>query len=179
MIKFVLFLAWHGAALVTRAQAIDAREAIELVTSDRETREELAAIVESESHGHAIGVHAKVNPRLRRRPGAAAWRRAVAAGWLSPKTCPAHALDVEDAEGEAWGPRGVAGQIAAYTLRRVAPCVAPRVLDVPIVAVRAALLQIEELRKTYRLRTREERLRAWRLGVGAARRAQANSQRPL
>lgn len=171
MIKLGLFLLmWHGAALQQHIRTIDVETAIALVAGTPAMRSELRALVLSESKGYAIGVHAKVNPSLRRRSGAQAWRRAVARGWLSPETCPAHRLDVEDEAGEAWGPRGVAGQIAAFAVRRVAPCVPPSVLDIPIVALRAARAQIEDLRKVYRFETAAERALAWRRGIGAARR---------
>jgi hypothetical protein len=125
---------------------------------------ELLAILASESRGAAVGVHVG---HARRVAGGVFWRKAVAAGLLRPEACAAH----QSTDGGAgWGIRGPHGLAAAYSVHALGECVAPEAVDVPILSAVAAVRRLAVLERRYGLRTPAERARAWRLGVGAARR---------
>lgn len=126
---------------------------------------EVLAILAVESRGQAVGVH---TGHASRKPGRVFWDAAVAAGWLRPDLCDEHMRGPDDAAG--WGPRGVHGNVAAYSVHVLGPCVAATALDIPLVSAVATIRRLRVLARRYKLRTVAERAEAWRRGVGAARR---------
>lgn len=120
---------------------------------------EVLDLVRVESRGVAVGVHRE---HARRVPGRRFWARAIAVGWLSPATCPDHQLG----DGERWGVRGAHGLAAAYSVRWLGECVAPELLDVPLVSAIVVVRRLEVLERRYGLRTAPARTAAWRRGVG-------------
>ncbi len=134
-----------------------------------ERRPDLAAEVRQlarvESRGERVGVHRE---HARRVPGRRFWASAVRAGWLAPEVCPAHVLG----DGEAWGVRGPHGHAAALAVRYLGACVAPEVLDEPLVSAVVAVRRLVVLERVYKLRTPGERAEAWRRGA-SRRRARA------
>lgn len=123
---------------------------------------ELLDICEVESLCSRVGLHAGGRARVR---GERFWRAAVEAGWLSPATCEAHALD----DGLRWGIRGAHGLAAAYSVRWLGPCVAPEALDAPVLSAIVTARRLGELASRYGRRTAAARAEAWRRGVGATR----------
>lgn len=123
---------------------------------------EVLAILAAESRGVAVGVH---TGHASRKPGRVFWDRAVAAGWLRPDLCDEHMRGPDDAAG--WGPRGAHGNVAAYAVHVLGPCVAASALDIPLVSAVATIRRLKVLARRYGLRTVEARARAWREGVGA------------
>ena len=125
---------------------------------------EVLDIMRSESRGVAVGVHAG---HAARTSAAVFWRAAVRAGMLHPEACEAH-QQTDGALG--WGPRGVHGLAAAYSLHVLGDCVAPEALDVHVLSAVATIRRLRVLRDRYGLRTVDARALAWRVGVGKARR---------
>lgn len=153
-----LALALEVARLVSLGPAEASVEAARILGAPGWTSE-ILDLVAVESRGVAVGVHRDHATRV---AGRRFWARGAAAGWLDPETCPEHALG----DGDRWGPRGVAGLVAAYSVRHLGPCVAPELLDVPIVSAVVVVRRLEILERRYGLRDREARAEAWRRGVG-------------
>lgn len=158
-------LALRPALVLAALAPLDAATAAAHLERRPELAAEVRALVAVESKGRRVGVH---TGHARRRPGAAFWRAAVAAGWLDPAGCPEHALG----DGARWGVRGPLGHGAALAVRHLGPCAAPEHLDHPLVAAVVAVRRLVELERRYGLRTREDRAEAWRRGVSAAKKRQ-------
>lgn len=122
---------------------------------------ELLDLMEIESRGVQVGLHDRHAPRI---GGSRFFRRAVAARVIDPAGCRHHKEG-----GPRWGIRGVHGLAAAYSVQHRGACVAPEAIDVPLLSALAAVRRLRLLERRYGLRTRPERMRAWRLGVGGAR----------
>lgn len=120
---------------------------------------EVLDILDVESRGVAVGIH---RGGARRRSGASFWRQAVAAGELAPRRCEAH----RRGDGERWGVRGPYGLVAAYSVRHLGECVAPELLDVPVISAVVVVRRLEILERKYGLKTRQARAHVWRHGVG-------------
>lgn len=127
-----------------------------------ERRPELAAEVRQlarvESRGVAVGVH---RGHARRISGRRFFELAARANYLAPETCEAHHVG----DGDRWGIRGAHGLAAAYSVRYLGACVAPEVLDEPLVSAVVAVRRLVVLERVYGLRTPAERAEAWRRGV--------------
>lgn len=123
---------------------------------------ELLDLVAAESRGVAVGIH---TGHVRRVGGERFFRAATRAGVIDPAGCEHHAEG-----GARWGIRGAHGLAAAYSVAHLGTCVAPEAIDVPLLSALAAVRRLQVLEQRYGLRSRPERARAWRLGVGAARR---------
>lgn len=130
---------------------------------------EVLDMMRVESRGVAVGIH---RGRVRRVPGRVFWRRAVAAGDLSPRTCPEHQLGNRAGAGyqagDRWGIRGAHGLAAAYSVRYLGDCVAPELLDVPLLSAIVVVRRLEVLERRYGLKTRQARAAARRRGPGGA-----------
>ena len=137
-----------------------------------ERRPDLAAEVRAlalvESTGRAVGLHREARPEVRRVRGGVFWAAAVRARWLDPAGCPTHAEGIA----ERWGIRGAHGLAAAYSVRYLGACVAPEVLDTPLVSAVVTVRRLVELERRYGLRTPAARAEAWRRGVSAAQQRQ-------
>ena len=137
-----------------------------------ERRPDLAAEVRQlarvESRGVAVGVH---TGHARRVSGRRFYERAVAAGYLLPATCPEHQLG----DGDRWGVRAAHGHAAALAVRYLGACVAPEVLDDPLVSAVVAVRRLVVLERTYQLKTPAARAEAWRRGVSSPARRSARS----
>lgn len=127
-----------------------------------ERRPDLAAEVRQlarvESRGEAVGIH---RGHARRVGGRRFFALAVRAGYLAPETCEAHHVG----DGDRWGVRGAHGLAAAYSVRYLGACVAPEVLDEPLVSAVVAVRRLVVLERAYGLRTPAERAEAWRRGA--------------
>lgn len=158
---------------VLRLLTLEPREAVAVAAAlERADAAELLRYCRSESGGcRRVGMHARARPDVRRRPGLAAWAKAVRAGYLRPGDppdgCPHHA---QSDDPERWGVRGPLGLVAAYHLRLLAPCAAPEALDVPLLA---AVVAARHLRALRRMVPPHVVPLAWQVGVGAARRKMA------
>lgn len=159
MIGLAFTVALELARLAALSPAEASRVAAQALAPAR--TDEILALVKVESRGVAVGIH---RGHARRVAGRRFWARAVAAGWLSPATCPAHQLG----DGDRWGIRGAHGLAAAYSVRHLGGCVAPELLDVPIVSAFVALRRLDVLERRYGLRTSAARAEAWRRGVSAS-----------
>lgn len=124
-------------------------------------RDEALAIVATESRGARVGIHAGHAGRV---SGLRFYRAAVRAGVLRLGECEHHTPGDDRAAG--WGIRGAHGNAAAYAVRYLGPCVAAEALDVPYLSAVATLRRLRVLERRYGLRTREQRARAWVVGVG-------------
>lgn len=156
-------LTLRPATLVATLSPLDAAVAAAHIEGRPDLAAEVRALAVVESRGYRVGVH---RGHARRRPGAAFWRRAVAAGWLDPSGCPEHALG----DGDRWGVRGPLGHGAALAVRHLGRCAAPELLDQPLVAAVVAVRRLVELERRYRLSTAADRAEAWRRGVGREKR---------
>lgn len=119
------------------AAALEPRLAIPLgawLAGHPEWTPTLERICARESNLQPIGVHPGDAGR-----SLAVWRDAVRVGWVDPE-CQPHRR-------HAWSTRGIAGTMAAYTVRHLPiPCMPPAVLDIPIVAAYAATLRAHDRR---------------------------------
>lgn len=126
-----------------------------------ERRPDLAAEVRQlarvESRGVVVGVH---RGHARRVSGRRFWAAAVRAGYLMPETCEEHQLG----DGDRWGVRAAHGHAAALAVRYLGACVAPEVLDEPLVSAVVAVRRLVVLERVYGLKTPAERAEAWRRG---------------
>lgn len=118
---------------------------------------EVRALALVESRGQVVGVHRE---HARRVAGRRFWVAAARVGWLSPETCEAHLVG----DGDRWGVRGAHGLAAAYSVRYLGACVAPEVLDQPLVSAVVAVRRLVVLERVYRLTTPAARAEAWRRG---------------
>lgn len=106
---------------------------------------ELLSICKRESPGHdctrTVGIHGNDAPRAVER----FYRKAVTRGWLDPVGCPEHRAETF-AEMQRFSVRGVHGLAAAYSLRFLeGECLAPEVLDIPLVSAVAATRRAREM----------------------------------
>jgi hypothetical protein len=163
-------IAWRIVLELVRLLSLDPRAASiaapQLLGAPGWTSEVLD-LVREESRGVAVGIHRGHAERV---AGQVFWRRAVAAGDLSPRTCPEHQLgsraDAGYQTGDRWGIRGAHGLAAAYSVRYLGDCVAPELLDVPLLSAVVVVRRLEVLEQRYSLRTRPARMEAWRRGPG-------------
>lgn len=164
VLALVAELALRPALVVAGLAPLDAAVAAAHLERRPELAAEVRALALVEGRGAALGVHSSARPGVRRVRGAVFWQAAVRAGWLSPGTCPAHALG----DGERWGVRGILGVAAAYSVRHLGPCAPAEALDEPLVSAVVAVRRLGELERRYGLRSPAERAEAWRRGVGSA-----------
>ena len=122
---------------------------------------EIASICKIESRCSRVGVHTKHADRVR---GEVFREAATRRSWIDPVGCAAH----RDRTPDQWGVRGSHGNVAAYAVRHLGPCVAPEVLDLPIMSAIATARRLVELRRRYGRRTPAARDHAWRHGVGCS-----------
>lgn len=131
-----------------------------------ERRPDLAAEVRQlarvESRGVAVGIHRE---HARRVSGRRFFELAARAGYLAPETCEAHHVG----DGDRWGIRGAHGLAAAYSVRYLGACVAPEVLDEPLVSAVVAVRRLVALERVYGLTTPAARAEAWRRGASRRR----------
>lgn len=129
---------------------------------------EALAIMRSESRGVAVGIHGE-GDGIRRVRGMTFYRAGVRAGLVHPGECEHHGPG-EDG-GAGWGIRGAHGNAAAYAVHLLGACVHPAALDVPYLSAVATLYRLRALERKHGFKTAEARALAWRVGIGAARRA--------
>lgn len=122
---------------------------------------EVASICKIESRCSLVGVHTKHADRVR---GEVFLEAAIKRSWIDPIGCAWH----RDREPDQWGVRGPHGNVAAYAVRHLGACVAPEVLDLPIMSAIATARRLVELRRRYGRRTPAARDHAWRHGVGCS-----------
>lgn len=108
-----------------------------------EFADELVEICKRESPGNTcatpiVGIHSN----NRHIDVSAAYRKAISYKYLylHPQ-CPLHTADVHTTDVLRFGVRGAHGLMAAYSVRYLGPCVAPEVLDVPLISAYAATLR--------------------------------------
>jgi hypothetical protein len=94
-----------------------------------ELADELHVVCKRESKCSRVGIHDGD-----RWAGKTMYRKAMQVGWLDA-WCPWHA-NTDDPE--RFSVRGSFGLSAAYSLRFLAPCLPPEVLDIPVVSAYAA-----------------------------------------
>jgi hypothetical protein len=116
---------------------------------------ELTAICRRESHCRIVRAHTEDAWA-----GVVMRRNALRVGWLDPR-CRFHHGDPT-----RFSTRGSHGLSAAYSLRFVAPCVPPEVLDIPLVSAIAAARRARAQCRHHGACTVEARHRLW---IGAAR----------
>lgn len=166
-------IAWRVALEVVRLLAlgpVDASIAATRLLGAPGWTSEVLDLVRAESRGEPVGIHRR---HARRVPGRAFWRRAVAAGVVSPGRCIDHQLDAKptckgclQVAGERWGIRGAHGLAAAYSVSYLGECAAPELLDVPLLSALVVVRRLEVLERRYGLTTRQARAEAWRRGPG-------------
>lgn len=99
------------------------------------------------------------------------YEKAVARGWLDPELCPEHRAATHE-EMKRFGVRGSHGLAAGYSLRFLTgECVAPEVLDTPLISAFVATRRAMEMCERRGACTREERHVHWVGARTAARRA--------
>lgn len=136
----------------------DVFRAIDSATTDPELRAELRRVCWRESQCLPIGPHTKtVGVDAARRGGQRFHAAAVRAGYLDPERCEAHELG----DPIRWSTRGAFGQIAAFTVRYLPACSAPKLLDDPAVAARAAVRHARMLCATHGACSCRDRVRWW------------------
>jgi hypothetical protein len=132
---------------------------------------ELLEICKRESPGHdcrrTVGAHGNDAHEATRR----FYEKAVARGWLDPTTCTEHRADTHE-EMKRFGVRGSHGLAAGYSLRFLSgPCLAPEVLDTPLISAFAATRRAMEMCARLGACTRAKRHSHWVGARTAARRA--------
>lgn len=132
---------------------------------------ELLSICKRESPGNTcertVGAHGNDAHEATRR----FYEKAVARGWLDPAGCPEHRAETHE-EMKRFGVRGSHGLAAGYSLRfLIGPCVAPEVLDTPLISAFVATRRAMEMCERRGACTREERHVHWVGARTAARRA--------
>lgn len=132
---------------------------------------ELLSICKRESPGNdcmrTVGAHGNDAHEATRR----FYEKAVARGWLDPAGCPEHRAANHE-EMKRFGVRGSHGLAAAYSLRFLSgECLAPEVLDIPLISAFVATRRAMEMCERRGACTRESRHVHWVGARTAARRA--------
>ena len=161
----------HFAALwafLSSLAPADATVTAARATSLQRYQAEALAIMRSESRGVAVGIHGE-GAGIRRVRGMTFYRAGIKAGLVHPGECEHHGPGEDGAAG--WGIRGAHGNAAAYAVHLLGACVHPAALDVPYLSAVATLYRLRALERKHGFKTAEARALAWRVGIGAARRA--------
>jgi len=135
--------------------SIEPRPAAEIVAAmfgQPEVANELQVICHRESRCKSIGIHERD-----RWAGKTMHRNAMRVGWLQ-SWCPWHQKPKDP---DRFSVRGSFGLSAAYSLRFLAPCLPPEVLDIPLVSAYAAAKRAIAQCERYGACTRAEHRSYW------------------